>query len=71
MLLTIEFIAVGVVLGFLTFYSLEFLSVMRHVSATLALPMKLVYSVLPFSMACMFIGNCIKFITAIRESRKR
>lgn len=68
-LLTIEFIAVGVVLGFLTYYSLEFLSVMRHVSATLALPMKLVYSVLPFSMMCMFIGNCIKFIASIRESR--
>ncbi len=68
-LLTIEFIAVGIVLGFLTFYSIEFLSVMRHVSATLALPMRLVYSVLPFSMLCMFIGNIIKFIATIRESR--
>ena len=65
----IEFIAVAIVLGVLTYYSLQFLSIMRHVSATLALPMRFVYSVLPISMICMFIGNTIKFITAILEYR--
>lgn len=69
-LMTIEFIAVTVVLGVLSFYSLEFLNTMKHVSATLALPMRLVYSVLPFSMICMFIGNIIKYTTALRENRK-
>ena len=68
-LLIIEFIAISIVLGVLAFYSIEFLNMMGHVSATLGLPMKLVYSVLPFSMIAMFIGNIAKFSKAIRESR--
>ena len=66
-LLIIEFVLIAFILGILTYYSLLFLSKMGHVSATLALPMRFVYSVLPFSMMCMFIGNFIKFVTAIRK----
>lgn len=67
---TIEFIAVSVALSLLVASSVEFLSLMGHVSATLALPMRFVYSVLPFSIICMFIGNITKFVTVLRNDRK-
>lgn len=66
-LMIIEFVAISVTLGILTYYSIKFLSIVGGVSATLALPMKFVYSVLPFSMLCMFFGNFFKFVTAIRN----
>lgn len=70
-LFAIETIVISAILGILAFYSIEFLRTMGHVSATLGLPMKLVYSVLPFSMIAMLIGNIIKFTTIIRESRNK
>ncbi len=65
-----EFLIINLILGVLTYYSIQFISVMSHVSATLALPMKIVYAVLPFSMSCMFIGNIVKFINLIKLNRK-
>jgi TRAP-type C4-dicarboxylate transport system permease small subunit len=64
-----EFLIISFILALLTFYSFKFISVMSHVSATLALPMKVIYGVLPFSMSCMFIGNVIKFINLINRNR--
>ncbi len=69
-LLVVDFVAISVTLGFLAYASIEFLSKMGHVSATLALPMKFVYSVLPFSIICMFIGNIMKFVLTLRQNRK-
>jgi TRAP-type C4-dicarboxylate transport system permease small subunit len=65
----VEFVSVSTVLAILTFYSFKFLSVMNHVSATLALPMKLVYSILPISMSCMFFGNIVILINIIKNRK--
>lgn len=64
-----EFVSVSTVLVILTYYSFKFLSVMNHVSATLALPMKLVYLILPISMSCMLLGNVIKLINFIKNRK--
>ena len=65
----LEFAVVAIILSILTYFSFQFLSVMNHVSATLALPMKVVYSILPLSMSCMFVGNIAKFISTIKNYR--
>lgn len=66
----IEFLFVGGVLLLLTFYSFQFISIMNHVSASLVIPMKIVYSILPISMSFMFIGNIVKFINIIKNNRR-
>ena len=66
----VEFLLVGGVLLLLTFYSFQFISVMNHVSASLVVPMKIVYSILPISMSFMFIGNIVKFINIIKNNRR-
>ena len=65
----IEFLTIGSILGILVFYSFRYVSLMSHVSATLAMPMKIVYSILPVSLGFMFIGNIIKFINRINAKR--
>lgn len=66
----VEFLIISFILATLAYYSLEFVSVMHHVSATLAMPMKVVYAVLPFSMCCMFLGNIYKFIIKINRKMR-
>ena len=65
----VEFVSVSTVLAILTYQSFQFLSVMHHVSATLALPMRLVYSILPISMSCMFFGNVVILINIIKNRK--
>jgi TRAP-type C4-dicarboxylate transport system permease small subunit len=66
----LEFLIISFILAILAYYSIKFVSVMHHVSATLAMPMKVVYSVLPFSICSMFIGNIYKLIIKINRKKR-
>ena len=63
----VEFLITSIVLGVLFYFGFKYFMMMRHVSATLALPMKLIYAILPLSMGVMFIDNIVKVIIKIKN----